>query len=80
MDFKWWESFGIAQLEVFGADEIMGKMDELVSILEELQYSKSLQYILLNIADIKTGKSYFVFPSEQDFSFFKPFSQSYKNF
>ncbi len=78
MDFKWWEDFGIAQLEVFGAEEIIDRMDEVVSILKDLQRSKSLQHIILNLADIKRGKSYFVFPSENDFQFFRPFLKAEK--
>ncbi len=69
-DFKEWGPFGIAQLEVFGAEKFLERLNELIEILDKIRKEKKLEYTVLNIPDIKAGKTYVIFADQASAGFF----------
>ncbi len=65
-DFKWWEikneKIGIAQLEVYKADNILDRTEDIIRILKDLKSELSLDICFLNMPDIEDRVNYFLFP------------------
>ena len=59
------KELGIAQLEIFDASELIEKKIEIVEILKELKELHKLDFVFLNMPDMKTGKSYFILENKK---------------
>jgi len=51
---------GIGQLEIYGADELLELKREIIGILKHLKEERRLEYVMLNVPDIKKGKNFFI--------------------
>jgi manganese-dependent inorganic pyrophosphatase len=64
-DLAWFiiggQKIGIAQLEIIGADELVGSREkEIISILKDIETDYGLDFIFLNIIELKEEKNYFL--------------------
>ncbi len=72
-DFKCWNiksiKIGIAQLELYNANNILKRRKEIIMILKNLKRELNLDYCLLNMPDIKENINYFIFADEKSKEF-----------
>lgn len=52
---------GISQLEIYGAEELIDRKNEVLGILKNLKEKEGLDSIFLNVPDIKNNINYFIF-------------------
>ena len=62
LDFRYYPdaSLGISQLEVFGAEPFLERIEEILGTLRSMAKIHGLRHVFLNMPDIATGTSYFI--------------------